>query len=111
MQTVMLKKEEILWQWASGTTLNSHKLLTPKRLLYTDIDEQLWQWFLKVRAKNLPVSGRMLQDQAFLLAEQLGHAGFSASNGWLRSFQQRHGLHLAVLSGEAADVNPEVVPD
>ena len=96
-------------QWTSGETVGSRKLLAPRRMLYGDLNDKLYQWFLSARAKNLPVSGRMLQDQASLMAADLGHEKFSASNGWLRSFQNTHGIHLAVLSGEGADVNQDTV--
>ncbi|PFX20594.1 Tigger transposable element-derived protein 6 [Stylophora pistillata] len=36
---------------------------------------------------------------------------FMASNGWLESFKARHNIRCAVLSGEAADVDPTVVDD
>ena len=97
--------------WTSGSTVASRKVLTARRMTYGDVNEKLYQWFIGARGKNLPVSGRMLQDQAAILASEMGHTDFCASNGWLRSFQQRHGIHHAVLSGEAADVDPNTVSD
>ena len=97
-------------QWTSGSP-SSRKTITPRRMMYGDLNDKVWQWFLDARAKNLPVSGRMLQDQASNLAQEMGYKDFSASNGWLRSFRQRHGILHAVLSGESSDVNPVVVSD
>lgn len=45
------------------------------------------------------------------LPVELGDDDFSASNGWLQKWQARHGVWMAVLSGEAADVNPGTVAD
>ncbi len=56
----------------------------------------------------------MLQEKALLLSTcsmELGHDEFTASNGWLHHFQQRHMIKCSVLSGEAADVSDNVVED
>ena len=42
---------------------------------------------------------------------ELGHVNFTASNGWLEKWQKRHNVCMAVLSGEAADVDPAIVTD
>ena len=46
-----------------------------------------------------------------MLAVEMGHDEFTASNGWLHSFQKRHNIKQAVLSGEAADVQQTTVDD
>ena len=111
VQSIIQKKDEIMSTWTSGSTVGSRKIITARRMAYGEVNDKLYQWFLGARAKNLPVSGRMLQDQAAIIATDLGHVDFCASNGWLRSFQQRHGIHHAVLSGEAAEVREETVTD
>ena len=62
-------------------------------------------------SKNIPVSGRMIQERACLYAAELSYEGFMASNRWLDRWQKCHNVRLATLSGEAADVNEEVVED
>ena len=53
----------------------------------------------------------MIQEQALLLSAELGDDDFTASNGWLQRWQQRHNVHLAVICGEAADVDQGTVDD
>ena len=45
-------------------------------------------------------------DEAPILAVQMGHRHFKASNGWLESFKKCHNI---AVSGEAADVAEETV--
>ena len=53
----------------------------------------------------------MLQEKATLLALELDYDNFTASNGWLHRFQQRHNIKCSILSGESADVSEDVVND
>lgn len=104
VQSILQKKDEIMSQWTSGSIASNRKILTGRRQLYPEINEKVYEWFVAARAKKVPVSGRMLQDHAANLAEQMGYADFSASNGWLRSFRQRHAIHHSALCGESAEV-------
>jgi len=42
--------------------------------------------YREVKATPLLVSGRLIQEEARMLAVSLGHNGFSASNGWLEAW-------------------------
>lgn len=84
------------------------KYLVPRTLKYSDIDKEVYDFFLQCREKNIPVSGGALQRHALISSLKLGHNDFTASNGWLDSFTYRHQLKLATLHGESADVDPEV---
>ena len=66
---------------------------------------------LRARAKNIPVSGRILQERAKQFSVELGYDSFTASNGWQQRWQKRHNVKMAVLSGEGADVDENVVSD
>lgn len=57
------------------------------------------------------VSCLFFQEKALILAVELGHDDFSASNGWLESFFKRHNISLKDLCGESGDVSEEVVND
>ena len=85
--------------------------MKPRTAGYEDLDRLVWEWFTTARAKDIPVSGRMIQERACLYTAELSHEGFTASNGWLYRWQKRHNVRMATLSGEAADVNEEVVED
>ena len=57
------------------------------------------------------MSGKLIQEKALLISVQLGYDDFSASNGWLESWQKRHGVKFSVLCGECADVPEDVCND
>ena len=40
-----------------------------------------------------------------MYASELGLDNFTGSNGWLKKWQKRHNVCMAVLCGEAADVD------
>ena len=42
------------------------------------LDELTWRWFQCVRAKNTPISGPLIQEQARVYAEQLHKQDFKA---------------------------------
>ena len=46
-----------------------------------------------------------------MYTSELGIDQFTGSNGSLEKWQKRHNVRMAVLSGEAADVDPTVVSD
>ena len=43
-------------------------------------------------------------EEALILAEQMGHDQFKASNGWLECFKKCHNIRQFAVSGEEADV-------
>ena len=52
------------------------------------INELMFLFFSQAKAKNLPLSGPILQSKALVFAEKLGIQEFRASNGWLTSWKQ-----------------------
>lgn len=63
------------------------------------------------RSRSLPISGKMIQEKALLVAAEFEHTTFAASNGWLRRWQERHNVKSSILSGESADVKQQDVDD
>lgn len=53
----------------------------------------------------------MIQEKAILIAAEQKLDDFTDSNGWLNQFQARHNIKCSVLSGESADINPEIIED
>ena len=91
IQSIVKEKDEIMKRWESGSRAD---------VKYT-----------KARAKNIPVSGWMIQEKALMFVREMEHLGFTASKGWLNRWQKHHNVRLATLSGEAADVSEETVED
>ena len=82
IQTIVKEREEILKNWESGQR-SDRKYSKPRTAGYEDLDKIVWEWFTTARAKNIPVSGKMIQEKALMYARDMGHLGFSGSNGWL----------------------------
>lgn len=75
--------------------------------LYTDVEEALYQWFLSIRAQNVPISGPILATKAKNLAFLLGRPNFEPGGGWIQRFKERHGIVYKNVVGEAASLDSE----
>ncbi|XP_025407826.1 tigger transposable element-derived protein 6-like [Sipha flava] len=100
-------KEKIMDEWVNSK--NSGKSKRVKTPSFEQIDQKLYEWFVSVRSKNLPISGPIIQTKAMKLAEKMNVKDFKASNGWLEKFKKRHDIVWKQVSGEANDVNQETV--
>jgi len=80
-----------------------------KQSTFPDLDKALSEWFCKVQAMNIPVSGPLSQEKTQYFAEQLGHENFKASNGFLDKFKERHGITGQAVCGEEKSVDPGIV--
>ena len=87
----------------------NHAAKRVKKSINEDLNEQVWEWFVAARSKNIPVSGPILQEKALNIATELGQTDFKASNGWLEKFRLRYNINFKVLSGESAGVDQDVV--
>ena len=85
IQSILIDKDSILARWESGES-GDRKLSKIRKTTYTDIDEQVWQWFCETRRKNIPVSGKLIQEKALCLSVAGGFDDFMASNGWLEKW-------------------------
>ena len=78
---------------------------------YPQLDQAVYDWFVDIRHPNgkrmpLPLSRRLIQSRAKLVANQLGIADFNASNGWFTRWLWRFNIGKSVkLHGEAADID------
>lgn len=75
--------------------------------LYADVEEALYQWFLSIRAQNVPISGPILATKAKSLAFLLGRPTFEPGGGWIQRFKERHGIVYKNVVGEAASLDSQ----
>lgn len=96
-------------EWVnSKNSGKNRRLKTPS---FEQIDQKLYEWFISVRSKNLPISGPILQTEAMKLAQKMNVKDFKASNCWLEKFKKRHYIVWKQVSGESNDVNQETVEE
>ncbi|XP_062511789.1 tigger transposable element-derived protein 6-like [Corticium candelabrum] len=108
VQSIARDRKSIRRQWETCRSGPKQKYQS-RKVQYDDIDHAVWKWLVETRSRNIPVSGRLIQERALVYAEQLGHSAFFGSNGWLEKWMIRHNVRLSCLSGEAADVDASVV--
>lgn len=77
----------------------------PKSNANEKINRLTWEWFVSARAKNVPISGPIVQCKAREIAEQMSNTAFKASNGWLESFKSRHNIIWHRIRGESNSVD------
>ena len=112
IQSIIKDKDNLLKMWKTGSCSADSKFFKNRKTTYDEIDNRMWDWFCQARAKNIPITGPLLQQEALMLSVKLGDCdNFTASNGWLQSFLKRHNIKSSILSGEAADVSEDVLED
>ena len=94
VQTIIGNKEAISKEWESGLS-GKIKYTQARKTRYENLNKLVWQWFSTPRAKEVPISGRLLQSKALIFSMALGEDDFMASNGWLEGFKARHNIRCA----------------
>lgn len=67
IQNILLEKESILKQWEEGQG-SDRKYCKKRKCVYGDINDLVWEWFTVARSKNIPITGRMIQEKALFYA-------------------------------------------
>ncbi|XP_034246569.1 jerky protein homolog isoform X2 [Thrips palmi] len=68
-----------------------------------DLDKAMLEWVVQQRVRDSRLHGGHITEKARQVNAALGGpASFKASNGWLRCFLRRHGLHRRVSAAEPA---------
>lgn len=80
-----------------------------RKAAFEDVEKSLHKWFIDARARNIPISGPMLQQKAKNFAFILGAENFNASSGWLQRFKTRFDIVGKTVSGESEDANDEEI--
>jgi len=105
LNLVFVKKDEIRQQ--TEKCGNACKRKTGKESTFAELETVLFTLYQQARASNIPIDGTTLREKAKIIAAQLNMDNFSASNGWVSRFKDRHGLVFKKLAGESAEVSAE----
>ena len=90
--------EEIRTLWTSNGNEGRKRMKMRKTSLLA-VNETVHHLFCSVRAKNLPVSGPLLQAKAREVSQSLKITHFKASNGWLEKFRLRYNISFKRVVG------------
>lgn len=72
---------------------------------FSKVDNAVATWLKDLRARNIPVSGNMIQEKALEFAALFDVTGFDASSGWLHRFRARYGIVWKQVCGEASSAD------
>ncbi|XP_040078498.1 tigger transposable element-derived protein 4-like [Ixodes scapularis] len=84
LSTILKNKSTIKNQAHERPNADSKRIRKPA---YDAVEKTLYQWFLDIRAQNLPVSVPMLQSKARDYAFVMGVEDFTGGTGWLQRFK------------------------
>ena len=76
-------------KWIATAAGSQTKKRAPK---HEQLEEVLFLWFGQARNAHLPLSEKILIEQAQNFGTALGIENFSYSRGWLQGFKARHGI-------------------
>ncbi len=110
IQSIVNDGDNVLSRWEDGGRADQ-RYLKARKTDYDELNRLVYDWFCTARSKNIPITGKLLQEKALLYSLEMNLDDFTASNGWLHSFQRRNNIKASVLSGESADVPEEQVHD
>lgn len=102
LSTILNAKDAIRSAVERGTDSKKKKL---KSSTYADVDKAVFTWFMDMRARNVPISGAVLQQKARDYGCILGCDDLKGSNGWLEGFKRRYGIVGKVISGESSSAD------
>ena len=111
VQRILKRKAEFMEAFEENQRSDKKCLCTGASSSYEQIDTATWRWFNHARSLNLPVSGPFIQQKALNYAKSQNVSDFKASNGWLERSKARHSISCAVISGERASVDVQLVDE
>jgi hypothetical protein len=106
LNSIFAKKDEIHQQIEKCGNV-CKKTKTGKESTFAELEMVLFTWYQQARASNIPIDGTTLRKKVKIIATQLNIDNFSASNGWVSTFKDQHGLVFKKLAGESAEVSVE----
>jgi hypothetical protein len=73
---------------------------------HSDLEDELFGWFCRARANNIPVEGPMVEEKANEIALKMG-IEFHCSNACLLRFKQRRNITWQAICGDNSAVDVE----
>ena len=76
---------------------------------FSDVNEQLYEWYTMACSKNIYPGGPQLIAKAKEIANLLGKADFEATSGWLSKWKKCYNVKRVSICGESGDVRGDTV--
>lgn len=76
-----------------------------RKAAFEYVEKLLHKWFVNARARNIPLSGLILQQKAQNFTFILGTDNFNVSSGWLQRFKVCVNIVGKTVSRESQDAN------
>lgn len=70
IQSVLLSKDNILAEWKAGKSGEQKRLSVPSGQ-YGNLNDLVYDWFCGSRARGLPITGPLLQEEALKIAKAI----------------------------------------
>ena len=118
--TIKRNKEKIQKCARNVDNTSVSTIFRPRNPLIRITEIYLHKWIIDERKKGVPLSGRIIQQKALSLyedvkkskkSEESSSKPFTASNGWFERYKKRFGLKSVHLSGESASANSSAASD
>ena len=106
LNRILQKEEEIVEAYKSHQSSNKRMRFTQSEV---NIDEDLYNYFISMRAKKAEINTEDLKFKALELATNKGLKDFKASNGFIREFKSRHNIQFKHLHGTSDSCDLKVV--
>ena len=94
------KKDDIRTQYQSNSNPDRKRQRSGKA---SNMEAALTTWFIDARARDIPISGPILEEKAKDLAQALQQPDFNATSGWLSRWKTRNNIVYKRLHGEKKD--------
>ncbi|GFQ84891.1 tigger transposable element-derived protein 1 [Trichonephila clavata] len=100
-----------------ATNESAKRVSYSRNILIEKTEKALVLWIQELTQKRIPIDGELSKEKAIRFYNQvkdlepscssshIGRTKFSASNGWLAGFLQRHARHNLKIKGEAASAD------
>ena len=94
-------------EWNSYESSSTQKRSNNEK--FRNVNQLLWEWNVRGRESNIPVSGPLQIEEGKLIAESLGEENFKGTNGWLQKWKRRHNITEMSIAGEEGDLSAKTV--
>ena len=109
LNTILSKANQINESYTENQCTEKRMRFT--KSVYGDVDEELYEYFLKMRKKNAEICTNDLKSKSLEIAIGKNYTDFKASNGYIRCFKSRYNIQFKDLRGEAGSVDTSITND